>query len=175
MVFHKRRCQQSGFTLIELMVVVVIMSVVVSVGVISMGGNDQTTLRAQAGSAKAFLNFVRDTSAIKQQMYLVVPDKKGLTAYVLKTGRWQPDTGVKKQMWQAGLNMDWQIENNAFVQPQNASDQGWLFWPSGDVMGGAIFMSTQQNQPVSMLQTPSTYSFKWNGLLQFSSLDQGDF
>jgi len=163
--------KQAGFTLIELMVVIVIMSIVVSVALISMGGNEQTTLRAQEGSAKALLTFVRDKSAIKQQMYLVVPDETGLTPYALKAGRWQQDASIKKLAWQEGLSMDWQIDNRAFAQQQNLPNEGWVFWPSGDVLGGAIFMSASQSQQASLLQKPSTYSFKWNGLLQFTSLD----
>ena len=165
---------QSGFTLIELMVVMVIMSVVVSVAVISLGGNEQTTLRAQQSSAKALLTFVRDKSAIKQQMYLVAPDKAGLTTYVLKTGKWQVDNRIEKLAWQEGLDIEWQVDNTAFAQQQNLPSEGWVFWPSGDVLGGAIYMRSLQTKQATGPQDWSSYSFSWNEVLQFSSLDSDD-
>lgn len=169
------RAQQAGFTLIELMVVVVIISVVVAVGMISMGGNEQATLRAQERSAKALLSFVRDKSTIKQQLYLVAPDEQGLTTYVLKTGQWQIDPEVKALPWQTGIAVDWQVENSTFAQQQNLPREGWVFWPSGDVLAGALLLKSVQNQQASLQDTLSSYSFRWSGLLQFSAFDAEPF
>ena len=172
LVNQTKPIKQMGFTLIELMVVVVIMSIVVAIGVISMGGNEQATLRAQQGSAKALLSFVRDKSTIKQQLYLVAPDEQGLSTYVQKAGKWEIDSEVKALEWQPGVTVDWEVDNRAFAQQQNLPKEGWVFWPSGDVLVGAIVMKPKQaSAKAGLLDGFSSYSFRWNGLLQFSDFD----
>jgi len=166
---------QLGFTLIELMVVMVIISVVVSVGMISMGGNEQSTLRAQERSVKALLSYVRDQSALKQQLYLVAADEQGLSTYHLIAGRWQQDSSVDSLSWQEGLSIEWQVDNSAFIQQQDLPKEGWVFWPSGDVLAGAIFMHSLQSKQATSLESASSYSFRWNGLLQFTALDEDGF
>jgi len=168
---HQSAKLQTGFTLIELMVVVVIMSVVVAVGMISMGGNEQATVRAQERSAKALLSYVRDKAAIKQQLFLVAPDEAGLTAYRLTAGKWQTDEGVEPLVWDERLTITWDINNTAFAQQQNLPKPGWVFWPSGDVLAGSIEMSSAPNNQTSSLDETSSYSFSWDGLLQFRYLD----
>ena len=162
---------QKGFTLIELMVVVVIMSVVVAVGMISMGGNEQATVRAQERSAKALLSYVRDKAAIKQQLFLVAPEETGLTTYFLTAGKWQVDPSIDPLVWDESLTITWDIDNTTFAQQQNLPKEGWVFWPSGDVLAGSIEMTAVQNKQASGLNKVSSYSFRWDGLLQFSYLD----
>ena len=166
---------QKGFTLIELMVVVVIMSVVVAVGMISMGGNEQATVRAQERSAKALLSYVRDKAAIKQQLFLVAPDETGLTTYFLQAGKWQADASVEPLVWDESLTINWDIDNTAFAKQQNLPKEGWVFWPSGDVLAGTIEMRSKQNNSASFQGALSSYSFAWDGLLQFRYLDADEF
>ncbi|MEA3405617.1 MAG: prepilin-type N-terminal cleavage/methylation domain-containing protein [Pseudomonadota bacterium] len=167
--------RQLGFTLIELMVVMMIISVVVSVGMISMGGNEQSTLRAQERSVKALLSYVRDQSALKQQLYLVAADETGLTTYHLVKGRWQQDSTVEVLSWQDGLSVEWEVENSPFTQQQDLPKEGWVFWPSGDVLAGAVFIQSLQSKQATSLDNASSYSFRWNGLLQFTALDEDGF
>jgi len=170
--FTRPAQRQLGFTLIELMVVMVIISVVVSVGMISMGGNEQSTLRAQERSIKALLSYVRDQSALKQQLYLVAADEDGLSTYHLVKGRWQQDSTVQVLSWQEGVNVEWEVERSPFTQQQELPKEGWVFWPSGDVLAGAIFIQSLQDKQASSLENLSSYSFRWNGLLQFTALDE---
>lgn len=163
--------KQSGFTLIELMVVLVIVSVIVSVGMLSMGSSEQATLRAQERSAKALLSYVRDLSALKQRIYLVAPDEQGLSTYVLTQGRWQLDSSITPLQWQPGITLDWQIDNANFNLQPELPKAGWVFWPSGDVLAGEMSMQTAQNSQSLLDNEVSSYSFSWNGLLQFSALD----
>jgi len=147
------------------------MSVVVAVGMISMGGNEQATVRAQERSAKALLSYVRDKAAIKQQLFLVAPDEIGLTTYRLTAGKWQTDEGIEPLVWDERLTITWDIDNMAFAQQQNLPKAGWVFWPSGDVLAGSIEMSSVPNNQTSSLDETSSYSFRWDGLLQFRYLE----
>ncbi len=164
-----KRVSQRGFTLIELMVVVVIISVVVSVGMMSLGSNEQATLRAEERSVKALLSYVRDQAAMKQRLYLVAVDEQGLSAYSQQRGKWELDSDIAPLKWSESLVVEWKIDNQQFAQQQNLPKEGWVFWPSGDVMAGAILLNIRSDAVNTREQEPSSYSVHWNGLLQFDS------
>ncbi|WP_373019687.1 prepilin-type N-terminal cleavage/methylation domain-containing protein [Thiomicrorhabdus sp.] len=164
-----RRVAQSGFTLIELMVVVVIMSVVVTVGMMSIGSSEQATLRSQERSVKSLLSFVRDQAALKQRLYLVAVDEKGLSAYSQQRGKWQKDEKIDSLAWSESLQVEWTIDNQQFARQQNLPREGWVFWPSGDVMAGSVLFSPRSNSSLRGKQAESSYSVHWNGLLQFDA------
>jgi len=164
---HTRATAQSGFTLIELMVVVVIMAVMVSVGMMSLGSNEQATLRAQDRSVKSLLMAVRDQAALKQRLYLVGVDETGLTTYSQTRGEWQVDEKINLLKWPESLLVEWKIDNQTFVQQQSLPQEGWVFWPSGDVLAGSIILRNLDNQSFVRGQETTEYIIRWNGLLQF--------
>lgn len=174
---HQR---QSGFTLIELMVVVVIIAVVVSVGVMSLGSSEQATLRSQERSVKALLLYVRDQAAFNQQLYLVEVNEKGLSAYRLRQNRWQADETTKPLKWDEALTVDWKIgsfQTQDGLLNQTGQDmdgrEGWLFWPSGEVIPGEIHFAPLQSDVSSQNRTDNKQrGLRWNELLQFEALDE---
>ncbi|MDX1347653.1 MAG: prepilin-type N-terminal cleavage/methylation domain-containing protein [Thiomicrorhabdus chilensis] len=168
-----RSAVQSGFTLIELMVVVVIMAVVVSVGMMSLGSNEQATLRAQDRNVKSLLMAVRDQAALKQRLYLVGVDESGLTTYSQNRGEWQVDDKIKRLKWPESLIVEWKIDNQTFVKQQNLPQEGWVFWPSGDVLAGSIILRNLDNQAFDRDQEATEYAIRWNGLLQFEKEVKG--
>lgn len=180
MASYRTIIDQRGFTLIELMVVVVIISVVVSIGVVSLGSSEQATLRSQERSVKALLLYVRDQAAFNQQLYLLEVDANGLSAYRLRHNRWQADDSIKPLKWDEALNVDWaigsfQTQDGLLNQTGQDMDgrEGWLFWPSGEVMPGEIrFTPIQEGLRRQGGVGNKSSGLRWNELLQFKALDE---
>ncbi len=163
----RRPSLESGFTLIEVMVVVVIISIVLSVGMLSLSQNEQSQLRAQTIKVKGLLKFVSDLSALDQKMYLVVPETTGLTVYRSVKGAWESSTKVNAMSWV--VEAEWQAEPSA-VQRYQLPRPGWVFWPSGEVTPGSITLMTL-SQKIQQQEAIEPQVIQWNVFLQFEESD----
>jgi general secretion pathway protein H len=159
----RRSASERGFTLIEVMVVVVIISIVLSVGMLSLSHNEQSQLRSQTIKVKGLLAFVSDLSALDQKMYLVVPEKSGLTAYRSVKGAWEPSSKVNALSWV--VEADWQTEQKSALR-FDLPKPGWVFWPSGEVTPGSITLMTL-SQKMQQQEVTEPQVIKWNVFLQF--------
>lgn len=163
----RRPSTENGFTLIEVMVVVVIISIVLSVGMLSLSQNEQSQLRVQTIKVKSFLEFVSDLSAFDQKMYLVVPESIGLTAYRSVKGVWELSSKVDAMNWV--VEAEWQTEPSA-VQRYELPKPGWVFWPSGEVTPGSITLMTL-SQKLQQQEVIEPQVIQWNVFLQFEGSD----
>lgn len=162
---------QAGFTLIELMVVVVIVAVVVSVAVLSFARVNSDRLQTEKAKMQVLLQQVLDEAAFKQKLILVVPNKAGLRFYSQKAYQWQEEGNLQQVSWPEYLEVDWQLDTRA-VNPQILPKeegtvlQGWLFWPNGEVLAGQItFTMLDGGREVSR-------SLAWDEQLEFSEVMQ---
>jgi len=162
--------KQAGFTLIELMVVVVIVSVVTSISILSLGPSEQAKLTTQQNQLKTLLGFVRDQSTFDRKLYLVTPDDKGLTTHVFTKNKWQKADKVAFLAWQAGINASWKVDED-YAQQQQLPDPGWLFWPTGEVLEGEAYFSVGENA-FQNSNKAEVSTVVWDGLLQFESSTQ---
>jgi general secretion pathway protein H len=173
---HHQRHQhrQHGFTLIELMVVVVIMAVVLSVGMLSLRPSDAALLTTQQSQLKSLLRLASDHAAFEQRLYLVAPDEQGLTTYVFTDQAWSVSSKMVFLPWQAGLSVQWNTDLT-FAEQNQLPQAGWLFWPSGEVLPGEVEMQLD-GQTMSQVAPSKTNSVKqtdkvttvvWDGLLNF--------
>jgi len=157
---------QKGFTLIELMVVVVIMSVVVSVGVLSLGRFNQDLADNQQAKVESFFKQVADQSAFSQKLYLIAPDDKGLSVYRFVNAEWLADESMDSLIWHEGFSVSWELDEH-FAQQQNLPRPGWLFWPSGEVVAGKIVLESLTSEP-NESTSDSEITINWNEALEFS-------
>ncbi|BCN94326.1 hypothetical protein THMIRHAM_21110 [Thiomicrorhabdus immobilis] len=125
--------------MIELMVVVVIMSVVVSVGILSLGRFSQDLLDNQQAKIESYIKQVSDQAVFGQQMYLIVPDAQGLTTYRFNSREWLEDEQLAIFPWHDGFMVSWELDET-FVQQQQLPRPGWVFWPSGEAIAGKIHL-----------------------------------
>jgi len=156
---RKKTTAQSGFTLIELMVVLVVMAVVVSVGIMSFASLNQDAVSSQKNRIQQYLKQVSDEAAFKQKLLLVIPDEKGLTAYSKVNVEWQADAAVESYRWPEHLNAEWVLDET-LVERQRLPGAGWMFWPNGDVVEGKIVLQMKADRE-------ETASIEWNTLLVF--------
>lgn len=145
---------------------VVIISIVLGVGMLSLNQNDQNQLRAQTNKVKGLLEFVSDLSALEQKMYLVVPDETGLTTYRSVKGSWGLATKLTPLKW--GVQAQWQTPSSA-VQRFELPKPGWVFWPSGEVTPGEIELMTLAQKQQQNSVAPQV--IQWNVFLQFKESD----
>ncbi|WP_321325763.1 prepilin-type N-terminal cleavage/methylation domain-containing protein [Thiomicrorhabdus sp.] len=157
---------QQGFTLIELMVVVVIMSVVVSVGVLSLGRINQDLAENQQAKIESYFKQVADQSAFNQKMYLIAPDDEGLTTYKYVNYEWQPADDIANLAWQNGFEVSWVLDEH-FAEQQKLTRPGWVFWPSGDVLSGSITLKNLDTNTGSSA-TNREMKLSWNEALEFT-------
>ncbi|MCF6254077.1 MAG: prepilin-type N-terminal cleavage/methylation domain-containing protein [Thiomicrorhabdus sp.] len=162
-----RAKQQQGFTLIELMVVVVIISVVTSVSVLSLSGGDKSKLTAQQNQLKMLLSLVRDQSTFDRKLYLVVPDEAGLTTYIFAQNKWKKSPKVEFLAWKNGLTVQWSVDK-VFAQKQQLPEPGWIFWPTGDVLQGDVSFSIGGDK-FTAPKKENIVTVSWNDILQFDA------
>ncbi len=164
---HKGLKKQAGFTLIELMVVVVIVSVVTSISILSLGSSDQKKRLSQQNQIKTLLTFVRDQSTFDRKLYLVVPKKEGLTTYVFSDNVWKVSPKVDFLAWQPGLAFRWTVDD-VFADKQQLPEAGWMAWPTGDVLEGEIvfWVGDWNTKP----KKEDRVRVSWDGLLRFDSV-----
>ncbi|VAW48612.1 hypothetical protein MNBD_GAMMA03-92 [hydrothermal vent metagenome] len=163
-----RTQHQKGFTLIELMVVVVIVSVVTSISILSLGASDQNKLTAQQNQLKTLLVLVRDQSTFDRKLYLVVPEKTGLTTHVFIENKWKESPKIEFLAWQPGLTASWEVDE-AFAQQQQLPEAGWMFWPTGDVLEGTVVFSVGKDDGSIASEKENTAKVAWNDMLQFDA------
>ena len=162
----KKISRQQGFTLIELMVVVVIMSIVVSVGVLSLGRINQGLAENQQAKIESYFKQVADQSAFTQKMFLIEPSNEGLTAYRYQNYEWQPADKIENLIWQSGFTVSWSLDTQ-YAEQQKLTKSGWVFWPSGDVLPGQISLHSLNNDASNAIDN-QTQILSWDDSLTFT-------
>jgi len=164
---------QQGFTLIELMVVVVIVSVVTSMSLLSLSGGDQSKLSAQQNQLKTLLSLVRDQSTFDRKLYLLVPDDKGLTTHVFEQNKWKESPKVEFVAWKPGVIVEWSVDET-FAQKQQLPKAGWMFWPTGEVLEGEVSFAVGGDK-FTAPKKENIVKVSWNDILQFDVETGGEF
>ncbi|MBO1928004.1 prepilin-type N-terminal cleavage/methylation domain-containing protein [Thiomicrorhabdus sp. 6S2-11] len=167
--------QQRGFTLIELMVVLLIIGVILSAGMLSLNNSDSAQTREQAVKIESLFKQAQDQATWRQRAFLVAVDDKGLQAYQWLQGVWQASEQLQSLPWPEHLDVEWQLPLN---QPQmllNVGESkqvalsGWLLLPNGEVQLGQISWQAKNSgydAPITVLQ--------WNQWLDFELLTDID-
>lgn len=170
-LLEQGKCKQKGFTLIELMVVLVIIAVMTTVAVMTLSPSEQGALRSQQHQIKQFLALVRDQASFDKTVYLVAPSETQAKVYQLQQGQWETAERVQSLTWQSGLVVQAiQLDTSTqWGQPQ----PGWLFWPSGEVSAGEIYLlpfsARQEHGAIERDRqvVEQGLVLKWDALLRF--------
>lgn len=104
--------KQSGFTLIEIMVVVIIIAVMSVAVVSSLNGNSDRAARLQANRFMAVVNEVRDEAVIAgDNFFLLVDDSAGTYRFESTRSQQQAvaDTLLKSRSVDKKVTLDWEV------------------------------------------------------------------
>jgi len=126
---------EKGFTLIELMVVLVIMAVMLSAVVVSFSPNEQQRLKLMAQKTQDFMQLACDQGAMQQKMVLIEPSEQQLKAWmaqkvatskgeahqslIMPQYRWQ--SLGEPLAWPEEVKVDWKLAKD--LQSQLALQQ----------------------------------------------------
>lgn len=113
----------AGFTLIELMVVVVIIGVVITATLLSLGGPGRDSqLEQERDRLAALIDYVRERAAMQTVEYGLRCETGDyrFAMYDSRTGKWMEDPlddSLRARTLPAGLEMSLSIEDRAIVLP----------------------------------------------------------
>ena len=105
--------KQRGFTLIEIMVVVIVIALISVVVMGSLGGNNDRDARLEANRFMAVVNEVRDEAVISGENYALTVDAKANTYVFVPTRSTaeepRADSLFKLRTMRNDLKLDWEV------------------------------------------------------------------
>jgi len=168
---HRLKSAQQGFTLIELMVVIVIIGIMAALSTMSVGGNDMRRLQSEAKRLQSLITLVQDEAIFRQQNFglYLHEGKYTLLVFEPNTYLWLPfdDNDFQIYTLPEGIKMEIEVEGEASQLPIPESIlESWeddpefleeehiqphiLMLSSGEATAFDIFLSLNNGSPLSI-------------------------
>jgi general secretion pathway protein H len=132
----KQRASQSGsfqrgFTLLELLVVLMIIGIIVSMATLSVGGNETRTLRDEAQRLSALLELASQQSMLKGVELALRFEDNGYSFFFFDGEKWQPledDGPLRERELPQEISVSASIEGEETKQDLFGEDQPSQIW-----------------------------------------------
>lgn len=154
--------KQQGFTLIEILVVIFIISIVTSVALLTIGRNDRKQVESFANELTQLVSFAEEQAVLRSNVLGLSFDKNYLQFSQLQMSKnsmqqtWQPftDKVLGKRSLPDGVTVNVQIGNDKAPQdgdedkPKNPQI---IISSNGDVTPFSIYIGEQGKQPLYVI------------------------
>lgn len=161
----KTRTRSSGFTLLELLVVLVLIGIIISFAVLSVGdGGRQERLRQEAQRIASLFDLVGEEAVLRSLEFGVVLQRGGYTFVVYEGSDWVPVTGddllrehtlpegVELALFMDGLEVSLKPRS---AMPEEAVIPQLLFFSSGERTPFELSVGYREGAPLAYrLQAP---------------------
>jgi general secretion pathway protein H len=162
-----------GFTLIEIMVVLVIMTVFLAIVILGFERIESRRVEQQADELTMWLKYVADSSIFDGVVYGIDLTPESLQVYGYSRGRWSQSLSLEKFIIKAPIEIKFQAGQDAsLIATVVASDKEnvtavpeLVLMPGGTVEPKGIFTVTAKQQ------NPISIYWNDNGVLESRTID----
>jgi general secretion pathway protein H len=130
---NKLKIPQSGFTLLELIVVMAIIGMAVAIVIPRIGSGEITVLKAQVREAVAVLNYARRSAIVEGKQKVATFYQSQKEEGEATPGRWEIGDASLQPDGDASLQPDGEVSDKAVYQI--------TFYPEGGSSGGEIILT----------------------------------
>jgi len=127
---------QAGFTLIELMVVVIIISLLLTAGMLALRPSESARLQQTLAQVRTWLQSSCDQAAFAGTLVAIVPSEQALKALMLRQDRW---VSLESEFPRPeGVQWRWQGVRPVPEDTAPLHQRAWLCWPEGEMTPGSL-------------------------------------
>ncbi len=136
-----------GFTLLEMMLVVIIMGIMLGLATVMLGGSDARLVKDEAKRFVALLDLAAQESVLKSKELLLLVEEDGYSFMVAEEGELAPldDYGLlRPRQLPEGLQFSVVVEGQAMIENQLGEIEAAQIWilSSGELSPFEITLST---------------------------------
>ena len=170
MRFSRQRRHERGFTILELLVVLVIIGIVVSMATLAVGGNEARTLRDEAQRLTALLDLAIQESVLNGREMALEVDESSYQFLAYVDEEWLPLAEVDEfrlRELPLGIQLEAEVEGQAAAEDlfgETEASQVWIM-SSGEVSPFTITLKLEDG-PLYRLNGDMMGGLKLEGPLE---------
>lgn len=134
--------KHKGFTLLELLIVMLIIGIIISFATLAIGDKKQQVLRHEIKQLAALIQFTQQEAIFKNQDLAINFTENTYSFYVLSEQRWQrlKQTPFRTRVFPAGLEVDLIVEDDTIQLANTETEPQLLLLSSGEISPFTLYL-----------------------------------